>query len=308
MKKSQKSMAVAFAMILGCLPKNSLAAPKNNSLANEDNSLASGKPGSVGRAEQRSKKMSNSTKTLLGLGIGEVTWETLGWFLPKLWTPGKKAFKMFSKKKTIPKKGIKKIKKELRETIRKFVSAKNISLPTVDEVKAFKEVMGNVYTRYANSNKELFNGFHKSGIREYNGFRVIESDERYYKYKTFKCDRCVYILTEGDDYQKLLGYLNNIPGFEHLCENAKKFGEKIVVGCGMYDYELPFFGKSQSFLKSYFCLGLESDLANDNITNFSDEDYRFFEYILRKKDADEDIDNLEERMENEDNSKTYIVK
>ena len=48
MKKSKKSMAVAFAMILGCLPKNSLAAPKNNSLANEDNSLASGKPESVG--------------------------------------------------------------------------------------------------------------------------------------------------------------------------------------------------------------------------------------------------------------------
>ena len=56
MKKSQKSMAVAFAMILGCLPKNSLAAPKNNSLANEDNSLASGKPESVGGRNRDLKK------------------------------------------------------------------------------------------------------------------------------------------------------------------------------------------------------------------------------------------------------------
>ncbi len=49
MKKSKKSIAVAFAMILGCLPKNSLAAPnEKNSSANEDNSLASGKPESVG--------------------------------------------------------------------------------------------------------------------------------------------------------------------------------------------------------------------------------------------------------------------
>ena len=95
MKKSRKSMAIAIAMVMGCLPKNSLAAPKNNSLANEDNSLAYEKLKSMMKTKQSSEKVSNFNRAIYGLTSFELIWETLG-LVFKIPTPVKCVLKSLS--------------------------------------------------------------------------------------------------------------------------------------------------------------------------------------------------------------------
>ena len=293
MKKSQKSMAVAFAMILGCLPKNSLAAPKNNSLANEDNSLASGKPESVGGAEQRSKKMSNSTKIALGLITGEVTWETLGQILPELWTPGKKAFKMFSKKKTLKKKNKKnkKIKTvdELREAIRDFARTKKLNTND-EEIKAYKKMLAPVYKKYDDCKEDLFYYYHDKQEMEREGFKVVSSVYGpWMQGNGTKDDYCVFMLKPGVDDVQIRDFLNEIPQWKILCGAAAELKQEIVIGFGLHEDEYgPGYDKR---LRGYISIGLKSDIEG-NISNFTNGNFSIFDFTFY--DKGKGINNLNE--------------
>ena len=89
-------MAIAIAMIMGCLPKSSLAAPNGkNSSANEDNSLADEKLKSMMKTKQSSEKVSNFNRAIYDLASFELIWETLG-LVFKIPTPVKGVLKSLS--------------------------------------------------------------------------------------------------------------------------------------------------------------------------------------------------------------------
>ena len=300
-------MAVAFAMILGCLPKNSLAAPKNNSLANEDNSLASGKPGSVGRAEQRSKKMSNSTKVSIGLTAGEIIWETVGCFF-KIPTPGKGVARavgwMFSDSKDKLKKKVNKPKKEvnkpittideLREAIRDFARIKK-SNTTEEQKQIYKKIFKSLHKQYEKDKGELFRKFHENDENKFDklgfGFKVISSNGNYWvNHGEKQDDKCVFIMKSVlSSDAAIRNILDENPQWKVLGDAAAKLKQEIVIGIGLHEDEYgPGYDKR---LRGYISIGLKSDIEG-NISNFTNGNFSIFDFTFY--DKGQGINNLDE--------------
>lgn len=293
-------MAIAVAMVMGCLPRNSLAAPnEKSSSANEDNSLASKKPESVGGAEKRSKKMSNLDKASYGFAAVEVIWETIGWF-SKIPTPGKGIAKavewIFSSNKPTLKKKIKKIKEiktvdELREAIKDFAANKK-SNTTEEQKQIYKKIFKSLYEQYKNDRGKLFRKFHENDENKFCklgfGFKVISSNGNYWLNNGEKQDdKCVFIVKPGvvvDD--TIRNILVENPQWKVLCDAATKLKQEIVIGIGLHEYRNGIAYMYRN-LEGYINIGLKGDESCFEDNGFSIFDFTFY-------DQGKNINNLNE--------------
>ncbi len=234
--------------------------------------------------------MSNSTKVGIGLVTGEITWETLGWFFPKLLTPGKgvvKAVKwMFPNSKNPNPKDNPKLKKkikeietvdELKEEIGSFVMVK-ASNASDEEKRIYKKLIGNVYNKYVSSNRKLFTNFHKdNNNREYDGFRVISSNYSYWENnKENQDDKCVFIMRQGvSSDMQIRNLLDENPQWKVLCDAAERLQQKIVIEVGLHEYRNGFAHVYRN-LEGYINIGLKGDKSCFEDNGFSIFDFTFY--------------------------------
>ena len=262
-------MAIAIAMVMGCLPKNSLAAPKNNSLANEDNSLAYEKLKSMMKTKQSSEKVSNFNRAIYGLTSFELIWETLG-LVFKIPTPVKCVLKSLS---NYPEKEIEAIHEleeinklknkfvKLRNDIKKFAATKK-SYTSNEQQQTYKKILASIYNEYNGCKRNLLSNYHQKGKKEYGRFRVVIS----------KCDPSgigagdrddyyLYMLNENDEsYKQIKQYLITDDRWSALCCNAIELNQKIVIGVGLYHKYDTKVGKK--LLQGCISIGLKSDIRN----------------------------------------------